>query len=268
VTTNIQADGKRISLYNLAANQSRLAAWNITREYELTIPATKIKALNEDRPVRPPKMEYGQIGIRIGIADVLEFVMRLYKFSSLEQLNALLKPYNVLAIGGSKESRLYKNRGLIYRVIDNNGKNKGDAVKASDLPIKATLKTLEPLFAANKEVRQKYEPRVRNAVELAFLKNPGLSMNELVQGLKNDQILLVIGKENKGVQPDLIYVDHFSKSVFSGRELGNEYTATGIQERLNQTQTQNQNSELSLAMSVMKYEQKAEDMTQKHRHKH
>ncbi|HVW60104.1 MAG TPA: hypothetical protein VHC48_08725 [Puia sp.] len=80
------------------------------------------------------------------LSNVLEKVVGQYKYTSLEELNAVLRLYNAEAYRGREESRLYKTRGLIYRVLDEKGRATSSQIKASDFDSKPTLDRLEKQF--------------------------------------------------------------------------------------------------------------------------
>jgi hypothetical protein len=42
--------------------------------------------------------------------------LKTYLYTSIPELNAVLKPYNVLAGRGSADSRIFQTGGLVYRV--------------------------------------------------------------------------------------------------------------------------------------------------------
>jgi hypothetical protein len=59
------------------------------------------------------------------------------------ELNAVLRPYNIVADRGKEGSRIYDNNGLVYRVLDEQGNKIGTPIKASDIYNKPTMKFLE-----------------------------------------------------------------------------------------------------------------------------
>jgi hypothetical protein len=79
----------------------------------------------------------------------LNKILNEYKYSSLAQLNAVLKQYNVLADRGSDNSKTFLAKGLVYRIFDEQGKPIGIPIKASDFYFKPTLKFLEEKFKSN-----------------------------------------------------------------------------------------------------------------------
>ena len=61
---------------------------------------------------------------------MLNRVLKTYKYTSLPELNAVLKLYNVMADRCSENSMVYQNRGLLYCILDDNGKPVGVPIKA------------------------------------------------------------------------------------------------------------------------------------------
>ncbi len=153
-----------------------------------------------------------------------------YKYASLPELNAVLQQYNVYADRGSENSRIFKSSGLVYRILDQNGKPIGVPIKASDFYSKPTLKFLEERFIANKNKSITHSKRIRNLVDLAFL-NQKLTLPELSKTLEKQGIVIVSRTNSEGLVYGITYVDHTTKCVFNGSSLGKEYLAKAIQER-------------------------------------
>ena len=76
---------------------------------------------------------------------MLDQVIINYKFTSLPELNAVLTQYNI-ADQGSENSRVFKNKGLTYRIIDEHSNKVGVPIKASDFYNKPTLNFWRPDF--------------------------------------------------------------------------------------------------------------------------
>lgn len=162
---------------------------------------------------------------------VLNSVVKNYRYTSLPELNAVLRQYNVIADPGSERSRTHQHHGLTYSVLDKNGKKIGVPIKASDFPNKPTLKYLERKFKVNEELRQPHKARVKNAIDLALLKQPGHSLQSLISVLEKEGIYTARRENAAGMIYGLTYVDHKTKCVFNGSDLGKPYSAKGLQER-------------------------------------
>lgn len=231
VTTNIREDGRRISLHNLGGNQSMKASKEIEKEFSLVQALSRSRSRYELKPVNVQKAHYGKSETKRAITNVLDAVLPLYKYTSLAELNAVLKQYNVLADRGSEESRTYKRGGLVYRILNEEGEKIGIPVKASVIYNKPTLAFIKLMFARNEEVRQAYKQRVKNRVDLSFLKLPKPTLQTLRQALQKEGVDLQLRQNGAGVLYGLTYVDHQTKCVFNGSDLGKQYSATAVQQR-------------------------------------
>ena len=234
VTTNIKGDGSRISLHNIGRVQSEVARQKIEQEFGL-LPAQRQKKAITMKPLNVLKAEYGKSETKEAIQRVLDAVLLSYKYTSVDELNSVLKAYNVLADRGGEKSRMYKHEGLVYRILNQGGKKVGAPIKASLLHDKPTLAFLQAKFIQNGEAKQGHQVRVKNAVDLFFVKHPNATFQTLQQALEKQQISLTIQQNKTAITQGLTYVDHKTKCVFSNGELGLRYSATGIQQRCNGT---------------------------------
>jgi hypothetical protein len=232
VTTNIRKDGTRIKMHNIGRNQSEKARKEIEQEFILVkAQREQLKHAYELKPVHVQKVLYGKSETKQAITNVLDAILPAYKYASLPELNAVLKQYNIRADRGSEKSRTYQRGGLVYRVLDEKGQPVGAPIKASQIYNKPTLKVLEQQFKINELEKQKHRLRVKNAIDLALLKRPGMPLPELIQALQQEKIQVVLRQNAEGVIYGMTYVDHQTKCVFNGSDLGKPYSANAMQER-------------------------------------
>ena len=229
VTNNIQRDGKRIDLHLLGIRKSEPARKEIEEMFGLVkAEGRKQKEQFSLNPIDVGRVQYGKAESRKAINSVLNKVLFDYKYSSLPELNAVLNLYNVHADRGSEESRVFKNNGLLYKILDENAKPIGVPIKASEFYSRPTLKFLEGKFKSNeKESCKKY---VKNAIKLAFFRENIISPEKLSKVLEGESIHMILRKSSEGQLYGITYVDHKTRSVFNGSSLGKEYSAKGIQE--------------------------------------
>lgn len=241
VTTNIQRNGKRIKMQNIGRNQSEKARKEIEKEFKLVRAQDhQLKEAYAIKPVNVQKIQYGKSDTRRAITNVLDAILPTYKYASLPELNAVLKQYNIVADRGKEGSRLYNSKGLMYRILNNKGEKVGIPIKASLIYNKPTLKFLQEKFEQNKNDKQQHKLRVKNAIDLSFARKPGQSLQELITALQKERIQLVLRQNDQGIIYGLTYVDHQTKCVFNGSELGKPYSANQIQERCRQDLLQQQ----------------------------
>ena len=106
------------------------------------------------KPVDAQKAVYGKSETKRSISNVVGAVFSQYKFTSLPEFNAVLKQFNVVADRGKEEGRIYKNRGLVYRIMDADGNKVGVPIKASSIGCKPILDNLEKKFSANEVAKE------------------------------------------------------------------------------------------------------------------
>ena len=232
VTTNIKENGKRIDTYNIGKNESQRAI----KEIELKHGLIKAAGRNADKiesveTVSVQKARYGLAETRRSISNVLALVVNQYKFTSLPELNAVLKLYNVVADRGSEESRTYKNRGLHYRLLDEHGNKIGVPVKASSIYFRPTLQYLEEKFVQNESLRLPLQPKLKMAVDWALSKKP-TSITEFVFQLRKENVMAVIRENEGGFIYGITFIDLRNKVVLNGSDLGKAYSAKTIRERI------------------------------------
>lgn len=232
VSVKVRADGSRVDTQNIGRNQSEKARKELEEIYGLKkAEGSRLSGAYELKPVNVQKALYGKSGTKRAITNVLDAVLNEYKYTSLHELNAILKLYNVLADRGSEESKIYQNHGLTYRILDSEGNKVGVPIKASDFYSKPTLNNLEQRFKSNDQARQPHKGRVKNMVDMAFIRQPGMDIKGLVALLEKEGITVVLRQNDDGIIYGMTYVDHRTKCVFNGSALGKKYSAKGILER-------------------------------------
>lgn len=232
VTTTIQADGKRIDTFNVGRNQSEKARKEIETEFGL------IKAQDKSRHLTDKinhdsiqKALYGKAETKRMITNVLEKVISQFKFTSLAELNAVLKQYNVVADRGKENGRIFRNSGLLYKLLDKQGKPVGVPVKASLIYSKPTLKNLEKKFAENEIARQPDKKKLKIAIDWALSKSPA-TLNQFIEALQKEKIQTVLRENKDRLIYGITFIDYRSKAIFNGSDLGKEYSIAGIQQKL------------------------------------
>jgi len=234
VSTNIRADGRAISMHNIGRDKARPACVEMEKTYRLVVADSKEKKLHERvKPVDVGRALYGRTETKKAMNGIINVVTDQYKFTSLAQFNAVLSLYNIVADTGGENSRVNIHKGLVFRVLDADGNKVGVPIKASDFASKPTLKKLQEKFDRNEQLKKKWDRnkvRVTNAVNMAMLKD-GLSLAGLKKALQYKGIDLVVRQNTDGAVYGLTYVDHDTKTVFNGSELGKGYSAKAILER-------------------------------------
>ncbi len=239
VSTTIKADGNRINTHNIGRNQSEKARKEIEQQYGLVRAERQQQLISPGiKPVDAEKVMYGKSQTKRGISNVVGAVFSSYKFCSLPELNAALRQFNVVADRGKEEGRIYKKRGLVYRVLDEAGNKVGVPIKASAIGCKPTLDNLEKKFAVNETAKEKLIPFVKVKVDECLAKSP-TTMNELMDYLKQKNIYTALRQNAEGRLYGITFVDNQNKCVFNGSDLGKGYSAAAIQSKLSNSSAEN-----------------------------
>jgi Relaxase/Mobilisation nuclease domain len=232
VSTTIQNDGSRINTHNIGRNQSEKARKEIEQAYGLVRAERQQQILKPGiKPVEAGKAIYGISETKRSISNVVGAVFSQYRFSSLPEFNAALKQFNIVADRGKEDGRIYKNRGLIYRILDLQGNKVGVPIKASSIGCKPILDNLEKRFTINEPVKESLKHKTKNTVDDCLKTSPA-SMTKLVAALRQKQIYTVLRQNAEGRLYGITFVDNQNKVVFNGSDLGKGYSAVALQSRL------------------------------------
>ena len=239
VTTTIKADGSRINTHNIGRNQSEKARKEVELKYGLVKAEAQKQIVSQIiQPANIEKITYGKLETKKSISTIVSAVFSQYKYVSLPEFNAALKQFNVIADRGKEEGRIFKNRGLVYRIFDKDGNKIGVPIKASSLPCKPTLANLEKKFLSNEILKFRVKEIVKSSIDECFGKSL-TDFKNLQVALEQKQIYLLLRKNSEGRLYGVTFVDNKNKCVFNGSDLGKNYSITALQNRI----TVNENKE-------------------------
>ena len=226
VTTNIQADGKRISLNNIGLLKSEPARKAIEEDYGLVKASDKRLAIDAAEDIKIKPVNYGETETKRAITNIVNEIAKTYKYTSLPELNAVLQQFNVLADKGNKGSVMFKQGGLNYWITDENSQKLGVPIKASSIYLKPTIKLLEGRFKLNEYLRKPFREKIKTKIDNAMLK--AASFEQFKNELKKDKVSVVVRQNTDGRIYGLSYIDLLDKVVFNGSDLGKGYSAGAV----------------------------------------
>lgn len=232
---NIEDNGNRIAMHNIGKDRSEPARKEIEQAFNLVKAENQKKIEYKPDPVSV-RVQYGKSETKKAIENVLNFVVHNYKYTSLPELNAVLKLYNAEADKGNENSKVAKHNGLLYHALDNKGNRVGVPIKASSFFNKPTLKNLEKRFTVNEIKRQPDKSRIKVAIDSAFLNGKIIILPQLIKQLQREGIDTVLRQNAKGLVYGVTFVDHKTKSVYNGSNIRKEYSAKGLQDKCNSNQ--------------------------------
>jgi hypothetical protein len=233
ITTNVQDNGKAISLHNIGRGRSELARKELELEYGLVQAESRSqKQMQGLKPFPIEKLQYGQTETKRAITNIVNTIIRQYNFISLPELNAVLKQYNVVADRGNENTRMFQKNGLQYSATDEQGNKLGVAIKASAIYNKPTLQHLEQQFQKNGQSRKLYREMLKERIDKVLNNHPKFSRDDLDHLLRNENIKILYRKSKEGQVYGITYIDQFKKSVFNGSDLGKDYAAKALTARM------------------------------------
>jgi hypothetical protein len=189
VTTNIKTDGKRIDIHNIGKTLSETARKELEIEFNLIKAESKqYKESLGIKPVNIEKAEYGKTPTKRAITNVVTAVTQSYKFTSLAELNAVLKQFNVIADRGKEDTVMFQKKGLVYSIIDEKGNRIGIPFKASLLAGKPTLPNLEKKFTQNEEKRRPHKDSLKTAIDQVFKNYRQITKDTFINELQKRNI--------------------------------------------------------------------------------
>jgi len=229
ISTLIHKDGEARFLEPRDYHHAKQLAKQLEKTWSL-VPSKSLKS-GQEQPVGPPqKIIYGQTPVYPAMRNIFANVIDHYRYASIEELNAILRLYNVEAHRGKPGSALYAHRGLLYRVLNDKGQPVGSAIKASLFQSKPTLKNLEKRFLQNQTLREPYRQHLTTAIDWAFY-NKTLSFEAFEKAMAKEKIGIFVRKDVKGNPEAIWYTDYGNKTIFNGKDLGEGYTASDIGRR-------------------------------------
>lgn len=234
-TINVQENGKRIAMHNIGKDKSEPARKEIEDAFNLVKAENQKKKEYKPEPVSA-RVQYGKAETKKAIENVLHFVVNNYKYTSLPELNAVLKLYNIEADKGAENSRVAKHNGLLYHALDEKGNRVGVPIKASMFYDKPTFKNVEKKFTTNEIKRQPDKSRIKTSIDSAFLNGKVIILPQLMKQLQKEGIDTVLRQNVEGLVYGVTFIDHKTKNVFNGSAIGKEYSAKGLQDRCNANQ--------------------------------
>ena len=233
VSTNIEQNGKRIILYNIGRNQSEKARKQLEREYKLVRAESKKKNQSEGMdPINVKRAVYGKGETKRTISNIIRFVTKSYKYTSVPEFNAALRQFNVMADVGKEGSKMNLKKGLLYSLIDAKGKKVGVPIKASSIYGKPTLAYLQKQYKLNAALRKPHKGRLTNCINDAFSGKTKTRKSIFIKSLNKEGIHVLFRQNDEGRVYGVTFVDNKTKVVFNGSDLGKAYGAKAIVERL------------------------------------
>lgn len=230
-TVNIRDGGERIETHNIGKNQSEKARKELEEIYALI--KAEDQAKENTYMLRPADLQaaaYGKRETKASISAIVREVTASYKFSSLPELNAILRQFNVTADRGEPGTKMFEKKGLVYQILDGHGEKTGVPIKASSIYGSPTLMNLEKKYRPNETARKPYGLRLKHQLDKAMAS--ARNIDELQALLHRQGIRILLRENAQGNIYGVTFIDNATRTVFNGSDLGKAYSAKAFMERL------------------------------------
>jgi hypothetical protein len=259
VTTNMQTDGKRIDVHNIG----RLLSEPARKELEIAFGLVKaegkgLKVALGIKPIDIEKAVYGKTPTKRAINNIVSEVTSTYKFTSVAELNVILKQFNIVADRGREDTLMFEKKGLIYSILDKEGNKIGIPFKASSLNGNPTLKALEEKFEPNNDKRKPFKDDLKKCIDKVFSNYTDISKATFLKELQRQQIHAVFRQNENGFVYGLTFIDNKNRTVFNGSDLGKAYSAKALTEKFASTDKAIEPKNYLKAQKQMQYLKKEE----------
>ena len=195
VSVRVDEQGRKIDHDN-ELRRAMAVCRELEHEYGLHVPED---GGVQTEPEELHRVDYLRSDLKHQLRNVVMTLKQQYGFQSLAEFNTLLERYGLAAeeIRGDVRGRPY--RGLVYRVLDDDGQRTGAAVKASRLGDFFGWKALEEKFDASKQrLRQHPETLDRTRREIDHARSGSRNRKEFTAELRENGIDAVFRENDAG----------------------------------------------------------------------
>ena len=228
VSTTVDKNGNKIS-DSFEKKRSLEICRQIENDYNLTQITEKQQTANEAL-FRPIDVRKGNI--KSQVASVVRYLPKYYRFQTLGSYNALLALFNITVEHIKKEDNGVLKDGLVYFAIDNAGNKSSNPFKSSLFGKHAGLAALKVHFEESKKIDLGIKAKTIQIIIEAM----SASSNEtaLKKYLTQKGINFVTHRNEDGRLFGITFVDHNTRNVFNGSQLGKQFSANAFQEWFSQ----------------------------------
>jgi len=121
---------------------------------------------------------------------------------------------------------MYAKNGLLYWALDEKGQKVGIPIKASSIYSSPTLKSLERKFESNKKRNATQKDQLKTSIDQVM--KAKASPAGFQQALSSKEIDVLFRRNEEGRLYGVTFIDHNTRSVFNGSDLGKSYSANAL----------------------------------------
>jgi len=216
--------------------KSMKACCEIEKQFNLTSSVNQTN--KESKQIQFTPVDHTKHNLKTQITSVIRYLPKYYHYDSLTSYNALLSLFNIRAEKVEASYNEQVKQGLVYFAINDKGEKVSNPFKASQFGKDAGYQSLERGFSKSKEILQKKtnKTNLKQIIEVAL--NTTNSQQEFKKELLNQGINVVIFQNKDNRIYGVTFIDHNSKSVYKGSDLGKSLSANMLNEKWNGTEEQ------------------------------
>ncbi|GGE24191.1 relaxase/mobilization nuclease domain-containing protein [Sphingobacterium cellulitidis] len=214
VSTNIRSDGSQIYTHRLGQRLSIPAAKKLEADFDL-VPAQENLLGENERPTPIRELIQAAQPLNKSLRDILLYLQRTYSFSDLQEWNALLKPFNILALRPKAHTNDQK-KGLIYYLTDKSYRTVSKGIPQANLSPDLGQFPLSFFHVAQREKTS--ITRLRTVIQQKKMSssNQGWDAKQLLfQGI---ELIQLPGKGK--ASSETVVIDHMLYCAIHERKLG------------------------------------------------
>lgn len=221
VTTCVKEDGKRIN-GSYEHKRSKEITRQLEQKYDL-IPAEK-KKYYENIPLKKVNAKEGNI--KRQVSNVVKSLADDYQYQSIKELNALLSLYGITVeeVKGDIKGKSYN--GMVYSVIDKNGRKIGNPFKSSLIGRNVGYNALQKKIKTSQVKMKDKAIFNRSKNILSTTMNKGLNKKDFLKDLETNGISAIFRENDDKRIYGVTFIDHQEQIVFNGSKIGKEFSAS------------------------------------------
>jgi hypothetical protein len=200
------------------------------------IAATEKTGEKDDRIFQP--VNYNAGDIKSQISAVVRYLPKYYQFQTFGAYNALLSLFNITAEEVKGELNGQPKHGLVYIALNEQGEKASNPFKSSLFGKSAAIAWLQKHFENSKEQMKvgTIKATLKNSIETAIHMTCGEAAFK--KQLLDQGINTVVRRTDEGRLYGMTFIDHESRTVWNGSQLGKDLSANAFNDLWKQGVTQ------------------------------
>ena len=226
VSTCVDRYGKKLS-DSYEKLRSMEACRSLDQQFQLQ-PATA-KNRNPKEAIFKP-VAYKEANVKSQIASVVSHLPKYYQYQSLGAYNALLSLFKISAEDVKGELNGTPKQGLVYFALNEMGQKATNPFKASLFGKQAGMDSLQNHFEKSKE-KMKTEPTkeiLKKTIEVAI--HTSYNETDFKKQLLEQGVNTIVRRNDQGRIYGITFIDHESRTVWNGSQLGKNLSANVFNE--------------------------------------